>query len=283
MSLRWWVHNRALVPRPSATRLGSLIPAGARPLHRWELEREWRKEVTDGSLAVPPASRARSRACTLHSWPHRTIRWRLRRFGFARTAPDPPICHGLARHRLADRVETVLSIRNYQRTNGEVIALLVVAPFKSDRERIIPMSAELFHPIAQAIKATVAGTAPFPSPTATTPDERVWKASLPYLFQRLNGLHRSAVTPTTIRRRLQMCCAELAQVHPEFDGVTFARTTSAAVRHRAGQHRTPHPHRRRSARSPQHRDHPRLGCRLRRGGRASPPAVFRPSARPTAG
>lgn len=33
---------------------------------------------------------------------------------------------------------THLSIRQYQRPNGEVIALLVVAPSKSDRERVIP-------------------------------------------------------------------------------------------------------------------------------------------------
>jgi integrase len=55
-----------------------------------------------------------------------------------------------------------------------------------------------------------------------TGGERIWKASLPYLFQRLNGLHRSAVTPTTIRRRLQACCTALAQIHPEFEGITFA-------------------------------------------------------------
>lgn len=40
-----------------------------------------------------------------------------------------------------------LSIRRYERPNGEVVALLVVAPSKTDRERVIPMSAELFHVI----------------------------------------------------------------------------------------------------------------------------------------
>lgn len=38
---------------------------------------------------------------------------------------------------------TDLSIRQYQRPAGEVIALLVIAPSKTDRERVIPMSAEL--------------------------------------------------------------------------------------------------------------------------------------------
>jgi integrase len=117
---------------------------------------------------------------------------------------------------------THLSIRNYQRTNGEVIALLVIAPSKADRERVIPMSAELFHPIAQVVKRLRSQYGTVPLAHSYDPYERVWKASLPYLFQRLNGLHRSAVTPTTIRRRLQACCAELAKIHPEFEGVNFA-------------------------------------------------------------
>ncbi|WP_406165893.1 hypothetical protein OIE52_05205 [Streptomyces canus] len=45
-----------------------------------------------------------------------------------------------------------LSIRQYQRPNGEVIGLLVIAPSKTDRERVIPMSAELFHVIAEIIR-----------------------------------------------------------------------------------------------------------------------------------
>ncbi|WP_234375430.1 hypothetical protein [Streptomyces sp. CB01373] len=47
---------------------------------------------------------------------------------------------------------THLSIRQYQRANGEVIALLVIAPSKTDRERVIPMSAELFHVIASIVR-----------------------------------------------------------------------------------------------------------------------------------
>ncbi|WP_133806123.1 tyrosine-type recombinase/integrase [Kribbella caucasensis] len=117
---------------------------------------------------------------------------------------------------------THLSIRNYQRTNGEVIALLVITPSKSDRERVIPMSAELFHAIAQVIKRHRAQHGTVPLAHSYDPYERVWKASLPYLFQRLNGLHRSAMTPTTIRRRLQECCTALAKIHPEFEGVRFA-------------------------------------------------------------
>src|SRR5690606_12563837 len=35
---------------------------------------------------------------------------------------------------------THLSVRQYQRSGGEVVALLVISPSKSDRERVIPMS-----------------------------------------------------------------------------------------------------------------------------------------------
>ncbi|MFI7643326.1 tyrosine-type recombinase/integrase [Nonomuraea sp. NPDC049400] len=52
---------------------------------------------------------------------------------------------------------THLSIRQYQRPNGEVIALLVVAPSKSDRERVIPMSAELFAVVAAIIRRHTTG------------------------------------------------------------------------------------------------------------------------------
>jgi hypothetical protein len=47
---------------------------------------------------------------------------------------------------------THLSVRNYQRPNGEVVVLLVGGPSKSDRERVISLSAELFHVIVQVIR-----------------------------------------------------------------------------------------------------------------------------------
>ena len=55
---------------------------------------------------------------------------------------------------------THLSIRQYQRPNGEVIALLVIAPSKTDRERVIPMSAELFAVIAAIIRRHTTGGRP---------------------------------------------------------------------------------------------------------------------------
>jgi hypothetical protein len=54
-----------------------------------------------------------------------------------------------------------LSVRRYQRPNGETIGLLVIAPSKSDRERVIPMSAELFAVVAAIIRRHTQRAGPF--------------------------------------------------------------------------------------------------------------------------
>ncbi|MFF4392172.1 hypothetical protein ACFY0G_36265 [Streptomyces sp. NPDC001552] len=69
---------------------------------------------------------------------------------------------------------THLSIRQYQRPNGEVIGLLVIAPSKTDRERVIPMSAELFHVIAQIIRRLTAAAAPSGCFAAGTSPRSCW-------------------------------------------------------------------------------------------------------------
>ena len=63
-----------------------------------------------------------------------------------------------------------LSIRRYERPNGEIVALLAIAPSKSDREHVIPMSAELFHVIATIIRRhTIDGpTVPLVTDSTTT-------------------------------------------------------------------------------------------------------------------
>jgi hypothetical protein len=94
---------------------------------------------------------------------------------------------GLRREELVEL--THLSVRQYQRPNGEVVALLVVSPSKSDRERVIPMSAELFHVIAQVIRRHIAehGTVPACPRYDYDQAERAWCEPLPYLFQRLQS------------------------------------------------------------------------------------------------
>ncbi|MGK4909999.1 tyrosine-type recombinase/integrase [Streptomyces albus] len=117
---------------------------------------------------------------------------------------------------------THLSVRQYQRPSGEVVALLVISPSKSDRERVIPMSAELFHVIAQIIRrhrdehGTVQVCARYDL------HEKVWSEELPYLFQTTHSGCQRAMSSTTVWRVIGRACERLAVTHPEFDGVKFA-------------------------------------------------------------
>ncbi|WP_433756336.1 hypothetical protein [Nocardia sp. CA-135398] len=77
-----------------------------------------------------------------------------------------------------------LSIRQYQRPNGEVIALLVIAPSKTYRERVIPMSAQLFHVIACIIRRLTKGRKMIPLATRYDSMERV---TLPRWWTRVDG------------------------------------------------------------------------------------------------
>jgi site-specific recombinase XerD len=58
-----------------------------------------------------------------------------------------------------------LSIRQYRRPGGDVVALLVIAPSKTDRERVIPMSAELLAVLAAIIRRHPAATPPAAGPS----------------------------------------------------------------------------------------------------------------------
>ena len=129
---------------------------------------------------------------------------------------------------------THLSIRQYQRPNGEVIALLVIAPSKTDRERVIPMSAELFAVIAAVIRRHTAGGRTIPLIQRYDPHERRMSEPMPFLFQRQLGTVRRVISPSAV-------LVMLRRLHP-------ARLPQAAG-HRARQQRAPHPHRRRPARA----------------------------------
>ncbi|MFD9456679.1 tyrosine-type recombinase/integrase [Streptomyces sp. NPDC059985] len=117
---------------------------------------------------------------------------------------------------------THLSVRQYQRSNGEVIALLVVAPSKTDRERVIPMSAELFHVIASVIRRHTQDGRPIPMVSRHDQHDKIWSAPMPFLFQRSTGAIGPKVLNTgTIQRMLNRRCEALAESHPAFRGLTF--------------------------------------------------------------
>jgi integrase len=116
---------------------------------------------------------------------------------------------------------THLSIRQYQRPNGEIIALLVIAPSKSDRERVIPMSAELFSVIAAIIRRHSRAGQTIPLLSRYDPHERQTSSEMPFLFQRTIGTNQEVISPATVVNMLRRRCEELAERHPGFRTACF--------------------------------------------------------------
>lgn len=114
-----------------------------------------------------------------------------------------------------------LSIRQYQRPNGEVIALLVVAPSKTDRERVIPMSAELFHIIACIIRRLTANRATIPLATRYDVHERITTDPQPFLFQRRIGQRNEVMTPGAVGEMLRRVGRRLARQDQRFADIHF--------------------------------------------------------------
>lgn len=114
-----------------------------------------------------------------------------------------------------------LSIRQYRRPNGEVVGLLVVTPSKSDRERVIPMSPELLHVIAELIRRHTNNLGFIPLVRRWDPHEREHSEPLPYLFQYTGGPLRGVFSTSRIAKLLHMACAAVAKDRPEFEGLAF--------------------------------------------------------------
>ncbi len=116
---------------------------------------------------------------------------------------------------------TQLSVRQYQRPNGEVVALLVIAPSKTDRERVIPMSAELFHVIAAIIRRHTRDRSTVPLVTRFDPHAKETSSPQPFLFQRVVGPRREVFSSTAVVDILGRLCKELAEQRPEFAEAKF--------------------------------------------------------------
>lgn len=124
--------------------------------------------------------------------------------------------------RVEELVElTHLSIRQYERPNGEVIALLVVAPSKSERERVIPMSAELFHAVAQIIRRQTRNGQAIPLLSRYDDHEKTWSEPMPFLFQRQLGSARNVMSTGTVLSMLARSCKEIAEYNLDFAGTKF--------------------------------------------------------------
>ncbi|MGE0341495.1 MAG: site-specific integrase [Porticoccaceae bacterium] len=114
-----------------------------------------------------------------------------------------------------------LSIRQYVRPNGEVIALLVIAPSKSDRERVIPMTAELFHVIATIIRRLTRDRPTISLATRYDRHEHVTSEPQPFLFQRTIGQRTEVITPSALRTMLIRLSKSLVEQHPQLAKVRF--------------------------------------------------------------
>lgn len=114
-----------------------------------------------------------------------------------------------------------LSVRQYRRPNGEVVALLVVTPSKSDRERVIPMSPELLHVIAQVIRRHTERLGAIPLVRRWDPYERQHSEPLPFLFQHSVGQLRGVMSQTSTAKLIRTACEEVVAKHQQFHGLTF--------------------------------------------------------------
>jgi len=87
-------------------------------------------------------------------------------------------------------------------TSGELVALLQIAPSKSDAERLLVISPELADVLAEIIARVsgVAGTVPLA--VAYDIHERLWNPPMPLLFQHRSGMEHRPISPSTIRKLL---------------------------------------------------------------------------------
>ncbi|MET9425806.1 site-specific integrase [Streptomyces sp. NPDC006540] len=116
---------------------------------------------------------------------------------------------------------THLSIRQYQRPNGEVIGLLVIAPSKTDRERVIPMSAELFHVIAQIIRRLTADRRTIRLLRRWDQSEKLLGEPMPLLFQRRHNSSCGPLNETIVMRLLRQVCNRIGQHDARFADLAF--------------------------------------------------------------
>lgn len=124
--------------------------------------------------------------------------------------------------RIEELVElTHLSIRQYRRANGEVIGLLVIAPSKTDIERVIPMSPEVFHVMAAVIRRLTADGRQIPLLRRYDRGERLLSEPMPFLFQRRLGANMNVIAQASVVTMLQRACERLAETNPAFVGVKF--------------------------------------------------------------
>ncbi|MEF9908147.1 site-specific integrase [Streptomyces sp. P9-A2] len=119
------------------------------------------------------------------------------------------------------RTTTTVTLRYHRLRDRAVDRTDPISPSKTDRERVIPMSAELFHVIASVIRRHTRDGSPVPILRRFDPHDKVWSPPMPFLFQRKIGSTRSVISPVTVLNMLARRCTDLAERHPAFRSVKF--------------------------------------------------------------
>lgn len=208
-----WLHLRDLLVAAQAVELGQTFSLEGVTWQRMASKYDRHRASTEINPPIRVVNRDTGTLIRL-TWEEETAFWEWAIVETLRHA-------GLRAEELTEL--THLSVRNYQRPNGEVIALLVVAPSKTDRERVIPMSAELFHVIAQVIRRHRDKHGTVPIATRYDLHEKIWSPPLPYLFQRQQGSTKAhvALSHAAVSRMIKRRCEALAAENPAFAGATF--------------------------------------------------------------
>lgn len=95
-----------------------------------------------------------------------------------------------------------LSIRRYTTPTGELTAILQIAPSKSDRERVLPVSPELASVLAAIVRRAKGSADTIPAVSRFDTSERLWGPRLPHLFQPNFGGPPQVLNTATLRSML---------------------------------------------------------------------------------
>ena len=203
---------RALLAAAAATAPGAGLSHGGRAYRRTATGYDQRKDRREGAFPVRVTDLAAGRTFNVAAEEDRAF-WEWAIISTLRHT-------GLRAEELCEL--THLSVRQYQRPNGEVVALLVVAPSKTDRERVIPIQAELFAVIAAIIRRHLRDQPAISMVRRYDHHERTWSEPMPFLFQRRSGPKRAVLSYQTMWRMIRRPCQALANTRPEFAGLNFA-------------------------------------------------------------
>lgn len=123
---------------------------------------------------------------------------------------------------------THLSIRHYRTADGQLVVLLQVAPSKSDRERVLPVSPELAHALAVVVARVRGDDGKIPTICRYDRLEHELSPPLPFLLQRVRGDQQVLLTGEAIGVLLRRA-SQRAELR-DLDGqpLAFTAMTSGA-------------------------------------------------------